>query len=241
MSWYQDLDKDVATAAKKLAGNWQRFESFAWHGRHEVERPEDCAILNLTHRDSDLLDESNEHAIEEALSEFPETDVWHESHSHWAVGHTNALVIRCIDAEGMPTEAFKVLHELAMSLADYPVLDEDDFSDRQCETADKAWDDYGVKDFRGELRRAFPRREMVIGWIPEEHLRTVWHAMAEDQLGGESEIHEGNGVYFPFDRALKRMTWTDFRRIMLDIAADQGPMRVVAKYEARKKEKEVSE
>jgi len=56
---------DLETAAREARGNWQKFDCFGWH-----DRPEDCeewAIVYTHNRDSDLLDQSNADAIDEAL------------------------------------------------------------------------------------------------------------------------------------------------------------------------------
>jgi len=144
-TWYTRLAsyEDVNEAARALAGNWRKFESFGWHGR-PTHRPEDCAIVYLENRDSDCLDQSNAAAIYAALHAWTGlqcdgSDVETQSHNHWAVGHVDGIVIRCLDAKGKATAAFKALHALAAKLDGYPVLDEDDFSRREQEAADLTW------------------------------------------------------------------------------------------------------
>jgi hypothetical protein len=141
MSWYR-LNSDVTMAARSLAGNWKSFDNFSWNGNPK-HRPEDCAIVYLSNRDSGCLTESNEAAIHAALrpwmGSLDDGDlVESQSHNHWAVGHVDGIVIRCVDDKG-PTAAFRKLHELAQQLDTYPVLDENDFSDRERAAACKAW------------------------------------------------------------------------------------------------------
>ena len=120
-------------AARESAGNWQRFDSFCWFRRDEVEDAENWAIFYTSHRDSGLLDQSNAAAIAKEMTPFTEgddPDVVFESHNHWAVGHIDGFSIR-VFRNGEITDAFAKYHELAERLADYPILDEEDYSQRE--------------------------------------------------------------------------------------------------------------
>ena len=122
---------DLETAAKEARGNWQKFDCFGWHDRPEDS--EEWAIVYTHNRDSDLLDQSNADAIDEALAPFADGgDVRAEHHGHWACGWIDGYAIR-VYRNGQITEAFRTYHELAARLADYPVLDEEDFSRREYE------------------------------------------------------------------------------------------------------------
>ena len=85
-------------------------------------------------RDSELLDLSNAAQIDAALAPFMEeegaADVRAEHHAHWACGWTDGYSIR-VYRNGQITEAFRAYHALAVRLADYPVLDEEDYSRRE--------------------------------------------------------------------------------------------------------------
>jgi hypothetical protein len=255
MTWYSDIAaSDVETAAKKLAGNWRSFESFHWHSDARPADAENCAIVYLSNRDADCLTQSNAAAIKDALSEFTgwmrdpydgyKFDVEEQSHNHWAVGHVDGIVIRCIGPDGKATPAFRVLYELAEKLDTYPVLDEDDFSQRESDEADETWDSFACSEFRRALHNLAPHHEGLIDAIPVGHLRTIWRAIAEEKNlcgGPEYESNEG-GAYFPFDAVFgaraprhMRVTWPDVRRIILDVKADQHPMRLARKFDAARK------
>ena len=122
-------EMELEAAAQAAAGNWRKFDSFAWH-----RRPDDAetwAIFYTHHRDSGILDQSNAAAIETALTPFTEgDDVVFESHFHWAVGHIDGFSIR-VYRRGQITEAFEAYHGLAERLANYGVLDESDYSSRE--------------------------------------------------------------------------------------------------------------
>ena len=136
-------------AARDAVGNWQRFESFCWFRRNVVDDTDNWAIFYTHHRDSALLDQSNAAVIEKAMEPFTEDDdpdVVFESHNHWAVGHIDGFSIR-VFKDGEITEAFKTYHELTERMAAYPVLDEDDYSQREFEATLE-----NLTDQRGDSR-----------------------------------------------------------------------------------------
>jgi len=133
-------------AAREAAGNWQHFDCFVWFRRNELDDAENWALIYTHNRDSGLLSRSNAAVIEKALEPFTEgddPDVVFELHSHWAVGHVDGFSIRVLRGTQV-TDAFKAYHELMEQMADYPVLDEEDYSNREYEAtlenlADAAW------------------------------------------------------------------------------------------------------
>ena len=128
-----ELDREEA--AQAAAGNWRKFDCFVWFRDSELDDAENWAIIYTHHRDSGLLDESNAAAIAHTLEPFVEqepADVVFESHNHWAVGHVDGFSIR-VFREGKITKAFEAYHGLAQRLADYPILDEADYSNREVE------------------------------------------------------------------------------------------------------------
>lgn len=121
--------------ARKLAGNWKKFNSFAWFGKREIDNPDNWAIVYTSNRDSTLLDQSNEHAINEIMKPFmeegeegQEPEAIQERHNHWAVGYVDGYSIKCFDDDGNPTEAIKTWINVQYALEQYPVLDEDHYS-----------------------------------------------------------------------------------------------------------------
>lgn len=229
MSFWNDVDEDVNTAAKELAGNWKKFESFGW--RAQPECADECAIIYLSNRDSEPLDKSNEASILEALREFTGCisegdDVEVQSHNHWAVGYVDGIVIRCV-RDGEVTKAFEVLHGLMMRLAEYPILDEDDLSEREGEAELEAWESYGASDFRSELAKLAPHHASLFHNLDKDVLYETWVAIAENTRGGERCIHEGDGVCFAFDRTFGKragagaLTWQDVRPYLMAAIAER--------------------
>lgn len=182
---------DLEDAAKKAAGNWQRFDSFIWFRDRDLEDADQWSIVYTHNRDSGLLDQSNASVIAKAMAPFTEgVDplVVMESHHHWAVGHVDGFSIRVFDGDGEITEAFKKYHELAEAMDGYPILDEGDYSERELEAtleniADAAW----------RLKNEF---ELPEGWVWQ-----VYDWLSENR-SGEVENRDDQGGY-PSEESLR--------------------------------------
>jgi hypothetical protein len=180
---------DLDEAAKQAAGNWQSFQCFVWFRDRDLKDAEQWAVIYTHNRDSGLLDQSNATVIEKAMKLFSEgedPDLVFESHSHWAVGHVDGFSLR-VFKNGEITEAFKKYHELAQQLADYPILDESHYSEREFEaTLDN------IKDAGWRLKHDFDLPEdwesQVYGWL-------------SDNCCGEIENRDDQGGY-PSESAL---------------------------------------
>ena len=126
---------DLNEAATKAAGNWRDFDSFCWHRASELEDADDWCIVYTHHRDSGILAQSNTVFIDKALEPFvdaDDSDVVAEQHSHWACGWIDGYSIR-VFRNGKITDTFKMYHDLAAAMDQYPILDEEDFSRREFE------------------------------------------------------------------------------------------------------------
>ena len=117
---------------KEAAGNWKKFDNFCWD--NEPEDGDHWTIINLTHRDANLLDTSNADAIREAMRPYLATDdVRFEQFTHWAFGWVEGISVRVFGPDGNTTEAWRTLEGLAERLREYPALDEDDYCRREYE------------------------------------------------------------------------------------------------------------
>lgn len=180
----------IEEAAKKAAGNWRRFDCFCWDRARKIGHPDSWAIIYTKHRDSGLLDQSNAAAIAKVMREFTDTDdpdVVFESHSHWAVGHINGFSIRVFRG-GKPTPAFERYHELTISLADYPILDETDYSNREYvatleNIVDAAW----------RLKRQFN--------LPDEWESRVYSWFSDNDDGAIENVDDKGG--YPSEEQMK--------------------------------------
>jgi hypothetical protein len=182
---------DIEAAAKKAAGNWQRFSSFVWFRDREVADAGQWAIIYTHNRDSGLLDQSNAAFIAKALLPFTESDdpdVVMESHHHWAVGHIDGFSIRVFDKSGDISEAFKTYHDLATQMDDYPILDESDYSERELEATLENIDDAAWR----------VKNEFV---LPEGWTWQIYEWLS-DRRSGEVENRDDQGGY-PSEEALR--------------------------------------
>lgn len=154
----------VQDLAKHLVGNWKKFESFVWW-----ETPDDddnWTIVYTSSRDSELLEQSNDYVITKALEPFTrgkDPDVRPESHSHWGVGSVNGFAIRVYAADGSITPAFATYADLALAMQEYPVLDEQDYSNREYAATPEFIDD----ELRGILGGPPPKgaSNKVFSWL----------------------------------------------------------------------------
>lgn len=109
----------------------------------------DWFIALAIHRDSDPLSRSNFECMQKALNALPAVKEWAgedspvqiERFSHWAVGWCDYLLINpeC-------KEALELANRLEEKLDDYPVLNEDHWSELETSAANDVWRDcYNAK------------------------------------------------------------------------------------------------
>ena len=151
---------DVEAVARQMAGNWRGFQCFAWSRGYRLEDADSWCIWYTTHPGSGLLAESNEKAINKRMEPFSEgedPDLVFERHSHWAVGHVDGISIRVYRDDGTITPAFEEFCRIKEGLDDYPILDEQDYGEREYEAT--------LENYRGELWRL--KGDLPEGWEAE--------------------------------------------------------------------------
>ena len=87
----------------------------------------DYYVLLSHHRDSGLVDESNFYSALKALNGESDTVIV-ACASHWAVGWIEMILIHESDKEAIDKG-----NEIEKALENYPILDEDDFYERESE------------------------------------------------------------------------------------------------------------
>lgn len=102
----------------------------------------DWLIACAMNRDSDALGRSNFRCFEQALKTLPEVKEWSgeytpvtvERSNHWACGWVDYLIVNpeC-------KSAVALAEQLRESLEDYPVLDEEHFSQVESDEANEVW------------------------------------------------------------------------------------------------------
>lgn len=94
-----------------------------------------------THRDADLVTESNHAYVLKELRKVSGKSVQIMQCSHWAVGYCDHIMVRTT-----ATKTMERLYELYERSEDYAVLDDEDFSRRECEQAAAAYDQWAMWD-----------------------------------------------------------------------------------------------
>lgn len=121
------------------------FDSRANYSGTDPDEFAHLLVVLTRNRDSDCLSESNwEVALKELGGEENEHVEIHRF-GHWACGWWEALVVK----EG--TEQHRIAQEINSALSDYPVLDDEHFSQKEMEHANEIWRDCYSHEERMEL------------------------------------------------------------------------------------------
>ena len=97
--------------------------------------PNGAYIFASVNRDSSLLEQSNWDYIQKTFDKFDPEYVISWRAGHWAVGWIEYFGIAANASDQMIIEAA----EIVAALADYPILDESDYSERQYEAVQEYW------------------------------------------------------------------------------------------------------
>ena len=120
------------------------------------------------------------------------------THGHWAVGHIDGFSIR-VFKDGEITPAFRTYHALAERMANYPILDESDYSQKEYDAtlanithaAHRLRHEYALPDgWEGDVfswfwdhdQRAVENRDDQGGYPSEDDLRSAFDALGYEQI-----------------------------------------------------------
>ncbi|QDU82783.1 hypothetical protein Pla110_45450 [Polystyrenella longa] len=184
-------DQSHEEAVEQYAGNWKRFDCFIWDRLEELDDADNWAIIYTHHRDSGLLDLSNASVIDREMTPFTEADdpdVIFESHNHWAVGHVDGFSIRVI-RHGQITEAFKVYLELQERMDTYPILDEDDYSERETEATFANLED-AARRLKDEYDLPEGWEDKVYCWLSDNNPSAIENRDDQGGYPDENELRE---------------------------------------------------
>ena len=129
-TWYESLhNKDSIDNISNYTGDL-----------HEDKNDWYIAPVAFT-RDSCILETSNWESFLRNLNELKSEKDWFiKRTSHWACGWFEIILIR----PNTPTHEMSI--ETENSLSDYPVIDEEDYSKRQAEYAEKRWEELDLPE-----------------------------------------------------------------------------------------------
>ncbi len=164
-----------------------------------LEDRQDWLVSLSRNRDSDVLTESNFAVALDTMGGESDTVEVHRF-GHWACGWFEIILV----CPG--TSAAKEAEEIETSLADYPVLDESDFSDRESEEECEAWVSYGAREMRRALCVEYPDTDARWDVVPDNVLRAAFAEASDDKniCGGPGFEHTSEGVSYDFDGLFKR-------------------------------------
>lgn len=136
-------DVDILRKAEDEA--MQRPDNFAFFGDRdgdEVPFETHAPVYSWADRGDDLVAESNFHVMLEELQGIDSDNVYDTSESHWLVGSLRVIYVRVYgppaefmspDPVTLYSNAFRAAVDMAHAMADYPLLDDSDFSQRESE------------------------------------------------------------------------------------------------------------
>ncbi len=135
------MSDHIEDLAKKLAGNFLKFESFGMASDEMPDDPENWCVVYTRTRDSGITDRSNARVIGKALHEHlvDGSEIHEITHGHWACGWCDGFLMLVRRTDGTIAPAFAVYAEIAIGLEEYPIADENDHSEEEMRDADETW------------------------------------------------------------------------------------------------------
>jgi len=197
------IAKDIDSSARAAAGNWRKFDSFIWEKRIEGEDMGDWGIFYTSNRDSKLLELSNSAQIELRMRPYLEgkgalddeyPDCVAETHSHWAVGYVMGYSIR-VYSNGKVTEAFKEWENISLKLSEYPILNEEAYSEMELEST--------LENIEAIIR------SIIHDDFPNNYVDDVYSYLSEKDCGCLENIDD-NGGYPSDDLVLEALMHLGF-------------------------------
>jgi len=149
-------------------------------------------------RDSGPYDVSN---FETAQKILDDSKADYEVHrfGHWGPGWFEIILIDPSSAHSMTAAG-----EIVCSLADYPVLDEDDLSDREYEDFLESWSSWGCRDFIRSLTKQFTLKDEAQNLLDAIDIDIMREFYMEH--ANEPYICESSGVSMNTDHCAKSIS-----------------------------------
>lgn len=123
--------------------------------------------------------------------------------SHWLVGSADHLAVRVLVDEDGPIKAdnltYTFVHavELALSLQDYPILDDSDWSELETEGQEEAWDGYLARDVTLAIEEHFEVDDIEeLTLKPADTKFDGWNTIAELYPDSGSNADAVHAAYY---------------------------------------------
>lgn len=178
----QDLSHNMPTFSTSRPSQFD--QTWATASTSEVDRDDWIVAPCLITRDSPPLEISNWETMQAILDDAGIEYEIHR-HAHWGPGWIEICIVE-------PTEVgIKTLESIIGTLANYPVLNEDDLAEREDEDAIASWSAYGQYDFVRWLANEFDLHETTVDFLHEADIPMVGY-----------ETH-GDGAHFLYADAFE--------------------------------------
>lgn len=121
---------------------WERPDSYCGHN------PVGDYVIYSRTRDSSILENSNYDLILAELKaeadKYPDIDqpVYDFRASHWAVGWVEYIIVE----KDAPQSILDMAEDILRGLADYPVVSEEDYSEKQYDAVHEYWENCGLRE-----------------------------------------------------------------------------------------------
>lgn len=122
------------------AEHFKELNRGGWPCSYYGEHPDWFQVISKS-RDSKIIEESNFRATLKALKKISEDGIIIETARHWGCGWIETLIIDPSN-EKLVREATEILN----ALADYPIVDDEDFSNLEREKLEAYWNRMPAKD-----------------------------------------------------------------------------------------------
>jgi hypothetical protein len=154
-------------------------------------------IVYSRNRDSDILEESNFHSITEELKD-------HEgfispSFNHWLCGWCEIIMMHESDHEGLIKA-----DQLLENLSDYPILDDEDYSERELDSRIESWENWARSDF---IHGIEGKLDLELSDNQDDNIKEFFDNFT-DRIN-EYWIIEGSGSYIDMDRIIEKVQKED--------------------------------
>jgi hypothetical protein len=166
--------------AQYIVSESQHIPDFGYHG--DLDLGITWAFTFSVHRDSDQLERSNWEVISSDLMKKHPNTVEITHCGHWAVGWIDHLTVKMVDKNGRITRAGLDVLDWYEKLTDYPLADEQHYSDLQ-------WEE-GYDGALRSIRYDHPKNmidELPDNWIGlvyewiHEHDNTLYEAVYDNE------------------------------------------------------------
>ena len=197
--WVEGFIAGFAQAGE--ASSDREFTCFVWYRANDLEDADQWMVWYTSSRDAGLLEQSNEKAINKRLAPFAEgddPDLVFETHSHWAVGYVAGFSILVFRGDGTITDAFREFCRLKERLDDYPILDEQDYGEREYTAT--------LDNYASEMWRE--RKTLPEGWEGE-----VFQWFSDNGHDPYIENRDDQGGFAPREKIIVALTVSQVRAI----------------------------